>query len=104
MDRDKIIKAFDTCCNVIPCDDCDWDACHTLKMPPPRMHIPLDLCLAVLALLKEQEAVPIKQELVRCKDCKKRKTEECMMYWNGILDDETWNDDWYCADGAKKDD
>ena len=54
-DREKIINVFDRCCHAIPCNDCDWDACHKFKLPPPRMHIPLDLCLAVLTMLKEQE-------------------------------------------------
>ena len=44
-------------------------------------------------LLKEQP------EIVKCRDCVKRKTEKCLLYWNEIMDDENWNDDWFCADG-----
>lgn len=65
-----------------------------------------------LSLLKEQEKqkffvdengkitpLPV---IVRCKDCKKRKTDKCLMYWNEIKDDETWDDDWFCADGERR--
>jgi hypothetical protein len=43
------------------------------------------------------------QELVLCKNCIKRKSDKCLLYWNEIMDDETWNDDWFCADGRRVD-
>ena len=43
-------------------------------------------------------------ELVRCRNCAKRKTDKCLLYWNEIKDDETWDDDWFCADGERKED
>lgn len=42
-------------------------------------------------------------ELIRCKDCIKRKSDKCLLYWNEIMDDETWNDNWFCADGERED-
>ena len=42
-------------------------------------------------------------ELIRCRDCVKRKSDKCLLYWNEIMDDETWNDNWFCADGVAKD-
>ena len=42
------------------------------------------------------------QEVVRCRDCIKRKSDKCLLYWNEIMDDETWNDNWYCADGERR--
>ena len=47
--------------------------------------------------------VGYREELVRCKYCIKRKTNSCLMYWNGIFDDETQDDNWYCPDGERKD-
>ena len=44
-------------------------------------------------LLKEQEAV------VRCKDCKKRDSWECWQYFLGRI---KIPDDWFCADGERK--
>lgn len=57
-------------------------------------------------IVKFQYGVEVgyREELVRCKDCIKRKTNSCLMYWNGIFDDETWDDNWYCADGERKSD
>ena len=38
------------------------------------------------------------QELVRCKDCKKQCTDNCLLYWNDI----NTPDNWYCADGVRR--
>lgn len=40
-------------------------------------------------------------ELVRCKDCTRRNTSSCSMYDGHI--NARLPDDWYCADGRKKD-
>ena len=70
MDREKILSAFDKCCHVIPCDTCEWDACRKLRMPIPKMHIPYDLCIAVLALLKEQGTSNTgKARIFQCEKC-----------------------------------
>ena len=47
-----------------------------------------------IALLKEQDAI------VRCKDCKKRYTVLCIQEEAGNINNQ---DDWFCADGVKKD-
>lgn len=39
------------------------------------------------------------QELVRCKDCKKRYTVHCIQEEVGNINNQ---DDWYCADGERK--
>ena len=43
----------------------------------------------------------VKQELVRCKDCKRRGTYDCPVYVGG---DGMYSepDDWFCADGERK--
>ena len=40
------------------------------------------------------DAVPV----VRCKDCAKQCTDNCLLYWNDI----NTPDNWYCADGVKR--
>lgn len=40
----------------------------------------------------------IEKELVRCKDCAKQCTDNCLLYWNDI----NTPDNWYCADGVKR--
>ena len=51
-----------------------------------------------LAMLKEQEAV------IRCKDCKH--SEKCVEpykdYWCNLYEGYKWQD-WFCADGERKD-
>ena len=37
-------------------------------------------------------------EVVRCKDCAKQCTDNCLLYWNDI----NTPDNWYCADGVKR--
>ena len=39
------------------------------------------------------------QILVRCKDCKKRNSWECWQYFFGRI---KIPEDWYCADGERK--
>ena len=49
----------------------------------------------------QDDMTPIKQELIRCKDCKHRDRYEC----NHIRLGETKcgvTDDWFCADGERK--
>ena len=36
--------------------------------------------------------------IVRCKDCAKQCTDNCLLYWNDI----NTPDNWYCADGVKR--
>ena len=38
-------------------------------------------------------------ELIRCKDCKKRKSWECWQYFLGRI---KIPDDWFCADGERR--
>lgn len=40
----------------------------------------------------------VMQELVRCKDCKKRYTVHCIQEEAGNINNQ---DDWFCADGEK---
>ena len=39
------------------------------------------------------------QELIRCKDCKKRNSWECWQYFFGRI---KIPDDWFCADGERR--
>ena len=41
-------------------------------------------------------------ELIRCKDCIKRCLSDCPVHLGGSSEYET-DDDWFCADGVKKD-
>lgn len=50
MDTEKIMKAFENCTTVPKCRDCPWESCESLKIP--RITIPLDLALAVKAVLQ----------------------------------------------------
>lgn len=40
--------------------------------------------------------------VVRCGECKKRRTPNCPLFY-GRETSTTGNDDWYCADGERKD-
>ena len=42
------------------------------------------------------------QELVRCKDCKRRETYECPVHVGCGGDGYDEPDDWFCADGERK--
>ncbi len=37
-------------------------------------------------------------QVIRCKDCRKNCTDNCLLYWNDI----NTPDNWYCADGERK--
>ena len=82
-DREKVIKGIETC-RKTDCANCEYST---------------EVCLIdeiisdALALLKEQE------EVVRCKDCKKRYTVLCIQEEVGNINNQ---DNWYCADGERK--
>ena len=72
------------------------------------------LFVSVLAMLKEQEAEISKisnayldlvgkaskqPQIVRCKDCKKRYKRSCGYFY---ADGQIMCDDWFCADGERK--
>lgn len=94
---DKVIKAYDSCKNPWnrKCDECPFEkeCCHD--------GLPTFLIKDALELLKEQ------QKIVRCKDC--RFTQEPIIedyigkrIWCNRLD-KYFDNDWFCADGERKD-
>ena len=88
IDREKVIKAIGGCINDDSfCNKCDYDGCVFQHGSCEK-----DLLADALALLKEQEAV------VRCKDCRHYKDGKCFftMRRYGL------KDNWYCADGERK--
>ena len=48
--------------------------------------------------IKWYEEEPEIPELVRCKDCRKRGTVMCHLWFNSPIP----KDSWYCADGERK--
>ena len=42
------------------------------------------------------------QELVRCKDCKRRETYDCPVHIGCSVDGYDEPDDWFCAEGERK--
>ena len=50
MDTGKILKALENCTASEKCRDCPWESCESMKIP--RITIPLDLALAVKAVLQ----------------------------------------------------
>ena len=52
MDREKIFDAFRNCITEPKCKDCTWESCEKFHQAKT---IPLDLCLDILKLLKEQD-------------------------------------------------
>ena len=54
IDREKVFDAFRNCITEPKCKDCPWETCEEFHQ---AKNIPLDLCLDILKLLKEQEAV-----------------------------------------------
>ena len=73
------------------------------------MRLPQDRILHIGAELKDGKVNIVAEwqgELVRCKDCKKAKTEDCShSYWDddwGVFRIGYNGDDWYCADGERK--
>ena len=53
-DREKVFDAFRNCITEPKCKDCPWETCEEFHQ---TKKIPLDLCLDILKLLKEPEAV-----------------------------------------------
>ena len=41
------------------------------------------------------------EDLIRCKDCNKRYTDDCPMHRGWLVEDDT-DDDWFCAEGKRK--
>ena len=52
---DTIFDAFRNCITNPKCKDCPWEYCK--KLNQTRVEIPLDLCLDVVELLKEQKKI-----------------------------------------------
>ena len=50
MDTEKILEALENCTTFPQCRDCPWESCESSKMP--RITIPLDLAIAVKAVLQ----------------------------------------------------
>lgn len=57
MDREKVFDAFRNCITEPKCRDCPWETCEEFHQ---TKKIPLDLCLDILELLKEQEPAETK--------------------------------------------
>ena len=98
-DREKVIKDLDELYRLIYQSNVDGEILGSLH--------------DAIALLKEQEAKEqisdaihetakqFRQAIVRCKDCKHGEPGAC---GDGVDCDGVWhNDDWFCADGEKKD-
>ena len=51
---------------------------------------------------KYDRLVKTMRKVVVCKDCKKRNISECPLHYGGHTENDT-DDDWFCADGVKKD-
>ena len=51
-DRDKVFDALRNCITEPKCKGCPWELCEKFHQTKT---IPLDLCLDILKLLKEQE-------------------------------------------------
>ena len=88
MDREKVIKGLEVCTSIEDGESCPkecpyyQDVCYGYDQ----------LMRDALALLKEQEAV------ARCKDCIHKNGLNHCQHNNDI-----WvADDWFCADGVRK--
>ena len=53
IDREKVFDALRSCITEPKCKDCPWETCEEFHQTKT---IPLDLCLDILKLLKEQDA------------------------------------------------
>ena len=51
MDIDIIFDSFRDCITEQKCKDCPWIGCKRFKNIP-RVQVPVDLCLAVLSVMK----------------------------------------------------
>ena len=118
-DREKVFDALRNCITEPKCKDCPWETCEEFHQTKT---IPLDLCLDILKLLKEQEKqkflvdengkitplpivypnCPLKEQeaVVRCKDC---------VHWDELTQacdeiDGIFLPDWFCADGERRED
>ena len=90
MDREKVIKELHDARRYL--EDKEWSD----RGASPH----IDAINDALALLKEQEAV------VRCKDCKycdKRNCADGYGWCNRNGEGHGTTDDWFCADGERKD-
>ena len=54
MEKDLIINSFRNCVSASKCKGCEWHVCKLIQSNP-KAHIPIDLALAVLSLIYEQE-------------------------------------------------
>ena len=89
LDKEKVIKGLELC------EIGSGDRCYETKCPYYGKGCTESLKNDILELLKEQEAV------VRCKDCKFRKGwNHCRIAFGSTQTP----DDWYCADGERKED
>lgn len=59
MDREKVFDALRNCITEPKCKDCPWETCEEFHQTKT---IPLDLCLDILKLLKEQKAVEARKK------------------------------------------
>lgn len=99
-DRKMVIKGLENCLNpTLNCrdkkDSCPYARQCWLLDPLPTIRVKKD----ALALLKEQP------EIVRCKDCVYHENEKArsnQTAWLPCMEMQTKNN-WYCADGVKKD-
>lgn len=89
-DAEKIEKALRLCISSKNrCNSCPYVKEHNCN---------LSMIEDAMKLLKR------KQQIVRCKDCRKRKTADCPCECADSAFSWTPDDDWYCADGEAKDD
>ena len=63
-DREKVFDALRNCITEPKCKDCPWETCEKFHQTKT---IPLDLCLDILELLKEQEETEL------CDRCGRRR-------------------------------
>ena len=65
-------------------------------------HIDIGLKIALRAIRKAPAADVV--EVVRCKDCIKRKTPDCSMYYEADGEQYSWEvDDDFCSQGERRD-
>ena len=91
-DREKVIKGLEYCMKNQHCSDCESCAYGGVTSV-----ICNSLIKDALELLKEQS------QIVRCKDCKHRDPEDKKCdCGHGIRWQLPREDDWFCADGKRK--
>lgn len=102
VDREKVIKALELCAEGHHCHECSYQPVkHNLDGIADCTSLLAD---HALSLLKEQDncencaiAIEDRQPVIRCKDCHYRNLKE-----RPILC-QVMSDDWFCADGRRKD-